>query len=1079
MADIVINLEEIEANIMSSLKDFQRATVNRIDQLYRNGQKRILISDEVGLGKTLIARGTVAKTALLRREEGDNLVKVVYICSNQAIAAQNISKLQISDRVTKESTGSSRLSMQHLKIFVQEHDEDILSGYIQLIPLTPDTSFKITAGTGMVQERALMYAILRRVPELERYVDDLEVAMQDFAYNAWRGWAKESQEHQVIDCDLKTNGKYLKYMLPKINEQLQEDNLLQEVISLCEKIKANKHERVSDTAVIGRLRVAFARISVDLLNPDLVIMDEFQRFKYLIDSASDTETGLLARRFFSNNEVRILLLSATPYKLYSTLEEINENLIDEHYSEFFKVMGFLIQDPEKKQNFKEVWSNYSIKLRELTLNDMTIIEVKNKAEDAMYGNVCRTERISAVQSADIIDDSSVATPLVVSQRDIKSYIQAQQLLDEMGANLSIPIDYIKSSPYLLSFMRNYQLKRKVENYFKEHPDEVRKANKDCLWLARNIIDNYNNIESGNAKLDLLKEHAFSNKAEMLLWVPPSKPYYEAPGVFKDTNHFSKILVFSSWEMVPRMIASMLSYEAERKTIGKLVKKAKKDEVRDAHYFPPTGRRYPPARLNFKIAQDEPKAMSLFCLVYPSEFLASCFNPIDTLNRHLSLAELEREVKRKISDKLDQIPFREVTSGRADDRWYYMAPLLMDSDNYAEAWFNSSSLWEEQSDDDTETNEKGQKGFLLHLNYLQELRFDPELQLGKKPDDLLEVLTNMAIASPSICAYRTYGGRLESGGHIIGRPSQLARVFLKRMNTPESTAVIEVYYNKSSDEAHWKNLLRYCKEGNLQAVLDEYAHMLIDSNGLNHYQQKTEMLHTLILESMNVRTVSYAIDTFNSFKRRVKGSKSRPTNIRTHFAVAFTKGEGNASKDADRKKTVRNSFNSPFRPFVLATTSIGQEGLDFHYYCRKIVHWNLPSNPIDLEQREGRINRFKCLAIRQNVAGRYADMDYANDIWAEMFDRALKHEQIENSSELIPFWCLSDQETLVKIERIVPMYPLSRDIAAYERLIKILSLYRLTLGQARQEELLEYIFKNCGSDEDLKKFFINLSPFYKK
>nr|WP_270246095.1 helicase-related protein [Coprococcus sp. AM11-30B] len=44
-----------------------------------------------------------------------------------------------------------------------------------------------------------------------------------------------------------------------------------------------------------------------------------------------------------------------------------------------------------------------------------------------------------------------------------------------------------------------------------------------------------------------------------------------------------------------------------------------------------------------------------------------------------------------------------------------------------------------------------------------------------------------------------------------------------------------------------------------------------------------------------------------------------------------------------------------RPFVLATTSIGQEGLDFHNYCCVIMHWNLPSNPIDLEQREGRKN----------------------------------------------------------------------------------------------------------------------------
>ena len=202
-------------------------------------------------------------------------------------------------------------------------------------------------------------------------------------------------------------------------------------------------------------------------------------------------------------------------------------------------------------------------------------------------------------------------------------------------------------------------------------------------------------------------------------------------------------------------------------------------------------------------------------------------------------------------------------------------------------------------------------------------------------------------------------------------------------------------------------------------------------------------------------------------------------MRTHFAVAFTKGDGK-EKDADRKKTVRNSFNSPFRPFVLASTSIGQEGLDFHNYCRRIVHCNLPSNPIDLEQREGRINRFECLAIRQNVAKRYGNIEFNKNIWSELFEKAVKEEKIENghTSDLIPFWGLTEKEGMLKIERIVPMYPFSRDEIAYERLIKILSLYRLTLGQARQEELLEYIFNNCDNPEDMKDLFINLSPYYK-
>ena len=78
---------------------------------------------------------------------------------------------------------------------------------------------------------------------------------------------------------------------------------------------------------------------------------------------------------------------------------------------------------------------------------------------------------------------------------------------------------------------------------------------------------------------------------------------------------------------------------------------------------------------------------------------------------------------------------------------------------------------------------------------------------------------------------------------------------------------------------------------------------------------------------------------------------------------------------------------------------------------------------------------------------------------EMFERAHACEKSEATSELYPFWCLTGKEGMLKIERIVPMYPLSRDMEHYERLIHILSLYRITLGQARQEELLEYIFTN--------------------
>ena len=119
-------LKEIEKSTLQVLKDFQRETVNRIEYLFRNGQSRVLVADEVGLGKTLIARGTVVKTARMRLEEGDDLFKVVYICSNQNIH-QTAKKLKVHSG-TSIGNVSRHDSMQHLNITEQERDETFVKG---------------------------------------------------------------------------------------------------------------------------------------------------------------------------------------------------------------------------------------------------------------------------------------------------------------------------------------------------------------------------------------------------------------------------------------------------------------------------------------------------------------------------------------------------------------------------------------------------------------------------------------------------------------------------------------------------------------------------------------------------------------------------------------------------------------------------------------------------------------------------------------------------------------------------------------------------------------------------------------
>jgi hypothetical protein len=209
-------------------------------------------------------------------------------------------------------------------------------------------------------------------------------------------------------------------------------------------------------------------------------------------------------------------------------------------------------------------------------------------------------------------------------------------------------------------------------------------------------------------------------------------------------------------------------------------------------------------------------------------------------------------------------------------------------------------------------------------------------------------------------------------------------------------------------------------------------------------------------------------------------------MRCRFALRFGDGQGDKERGDEaetRKEQVREAFNSPFWPFVLASTSVGQEGLDFHQYCRKIFHWNLPSNPVDLEQREGRIHRYKGHAIRLNIAEKYpldrmADtITHLCDPW-EIFFR-LAHKEFHASGDyddLIPFWVFPEGKQ--KIERHIPIYPFSKDSERLENLKKDLVTYRLVFGQPRQEDLLNFIQSHLKGEitpQTISRCLIDLSP----
>ena len=1089
------DLDTVENAALKPLKDFQRATVDRIYTLFRGKHNRVLVADEVGMGKTVIARGVIARTARIRLmyENGD-LFKVAYVCSNQNIANQNLSKLRLVPAPKKracdryrDDISEMRLSMQHLRVTEDENDEEIRSRYIQLIPLTPETSFRMSGGSGTARERALMSVILARMPELAKWKRKIKRKLSQ-KVSHWADMCK-LYENRVNNCSCITRGKYPRNVLTALAHH--RTNVVG-IVKWLIREGPSPFDKITEASAVRTLRMTFSEISVEMLNPDLVIMDEFQRYKFLLDSedGGQNEINVLARRFLAHDKQdrRVLLLSATPFKYYETLaERLNEGG-GGAYKEFFDLVEFLFGKRASEVN--DLWQDYSSSLQQLSHeNGEVLLARKRDAQEALYGGMCRTERISVMDSADYTLDEK--EPIPISQDDVAAFVQFSRLLRSVGINEHLPTGYAKSCPYLLSFMIGYTLKGYIDEYFKKHLSELEMVRKGCdrLWLDRRTVNQYKNIRVKHARLELLRKHAFLGQADKYLWVPPIKPYYKLQGVYKDSGagnaSFSKILVFSAWEMVPRMISSLLSYEAEQRTILKRYKQERGKDLKPLHYFKS---RYPVRRLQFAVKDGIPAGMSILTLLYPSRALAEYYDPVACFNHGLAIGKIEQQITANIRKALMPLRRYAASTGRPDVRWYYLAPMLIDGLQTALKWAKSESLKaitsaaSDSDDEDTSVT----KGLQAHIDQLiAELNGINERGLGPMPefDDLVGALVDMAIASPAVCAYRSNGSNSYNA-------TELSAVFIQAFNTPSATAIVDLATGRFHDDVsrHWRNVLRYCKDGCFQGMLDEYRSVLSDEVGFLPAADREEALHRKMCSSLILKSAPCVVDTYASMCSRVArrkaerdGSEDKQMRMRTHYAVGFIKGKTQDSDSISRKENIRAVFNSPMRPFVLASTSIGQEGLDFHPYCRKVFHWNLPTNPVDLEQREGRINRYKCLAVRENIALKYGKvLTFKENIWTEMYAAALAGEKSERVSELVPFWCFGKDQR-VKIERIVPKYPCSRDEAAYQRMITILSLYRLSMGQPRQEELLEHVMKDVPESEraQLKQLFINLSPFSRK
>ena len=1070
---------------LAGLKDFQRRTVDYVfRRLYTDPDytRRFLIADEVGLGKTLVARGVIAK-AIDHLWDDIQRIDIVYICSNASIARQNIARLNVM--CDQEFSMPDRITL------LPERVKGLESNRVNFVAFTPGTSFHLKSSTGRIEERALLYRLLHKQWGLRgkapRYVLQVNASLENF--NNWCDW--------YISDNVKIDNKIHEAFLRELDVRCADEqrrgvpDLRARFEVLCASFSRADAKISSEVCgeranVIGELRELLAEVCLEALEPDLIILDEFQRFKNLL--RDDDNAGALAQKLFrfadeeEHSEARVILLSATPYKMYSMNHEIAE---DDHYADFLATLSFLLDDPKAEAEFEQLLKMYSRKFFQHGGIDLERMQkIISEMECRLRKVMVRTEKLSATASRDGMLKQVASRNHSLQPQDLHAFIKLQDvagLLDHFST-----IEYWKSAPYLLNFMDDYALKRRFQREIGTagERDLIPLLRQRKHWLLKwGDISRYRKIDPNNAKLRSLLSETVEKGLWRLLWIPPSLPYHQLEGAFADDalQNVTKRLIFSCWKVVPKVVAALTSYEAERRAICSLDPKARNTTKERKTRRP---------LLRFAMTANRLTGMPVLGIIYPGVRLSTICDPLAIRREYASeyeptLEDVLGEAERRVEDVIRTLRVNVEESGPEDERWYWVLPALMDIVADSELtleWLGQEILVEEWRKHSPHRDGEHDGRWGDHIDQMRRVISDLEsgaTTLGKPPEDLARVIACIGVAGFGCCALRAltrHDPEDIKNTELRNEAGALAHAFLSLFNVPESMAIVR---GANSSEPYWLRAVEYCATGCLQAVMDEYAHIMRESMGQSgkSSKQAATVLAERMADALTIRTSRVGIDNI-----RVSRNNSvlvRPKNIRIRFALRFGADRADEGGQVTREDQVRASFNSPFWPFVLATTSIGQEGLDFHQYCHAVVHWNLPSNPVDLEQREGRVHRYKGHAVRKNLAREFADSAWdksTHDPWDSMFNAALQAKE-QAVSDIYPFWVFPS-EGGSHIERHVMNLPLSIDENRFHALRRTLAAYRMVFGQPRQEDMLDYLLEHFPEEEleeIAEKFRINLEP----
>jgi len=1047
---------------LRALRGFQRSTVAHVVERLRDpsGSRRFLVADEVGLGKTLVARGVVAEFIDEHWDSVDR-IDIVYLCSNSALARENLRKIRVGGDTVGKEIPATRFTLLP-RLTKDFHPR------LNFVSLTPGTAMR-TGGTGQKEERLVLYHLLREAFDDGAWLGNL--LRGTVGVDRWR-----SQVREPLELDRTLTKRFLK-ALSGNGGLKRRVRAMASVFARVDSVEARERS-IDAYHLVGELRNLLARVCIDAVEPDLIILDEFQRFKDLLvtDDSEVSPEAELARQLFGyktpqGNDVALLLLSATPYRMFTTDQEIGS---EDHYEDFLETVRFLLNDDTKLAHLKTSLERYREHLtRASTGAAHDLPSIKRELESQLLGVMCRRERVGSTVDRDgmIIEPRRTTS---VAATDIAQYLALERVREQIDAYDLVEL--WKSAPYVLNFAKGYQFKTELERRAGTAALRDAFAKGEGAHLTEATIASYEAVDPGSGRLRLLAQEAIDGDRWKMLWVPPSLPYWPLGEPWATNRDFTKKLLFSSWNVVPDAVSALLSYEVERRMAAEA---ARRRGIAYHDYY-----RRRPELLRFTVRDGQAAAMTTLALQLPCLALAD-IHPL----------ELEGDVREAMSvrvrEALGKLAERQA-SERIDTKWYWAALLLLERDSdeviaflhrlaegdahvHAGADADASDEGEDEPEDDShaESRRRGRKGLRVHVERALAV-LEGRMTLGAFPDDLADVITDFALGGPAVLWARTLEGFGVSRAARRDLAAQLADAVRSLFNEPP---VIEMLHD-GEEGSYWRRTLRYAIDGNLQAVLDEHAHLLWEPEAWSGEGPDAiaEGVTAAATSAMTTKTSRIRPDYFELRPRSV-GIRKDGTAVRTHFALRYSTVRSGSEASDIREDAVRDAFRSPFYPFVLASTSVGQEGLDFHPWCHSVWHWNLPGNPVDLEQREGRVHRYKGHAVRKNVAAAHgaalrARWQRGSDPWAVLFDLAEEEARTAGASELVPCWLAPGPH---KVERCVPMLPFSRETAQLAQLKRSLAIYRVVFGQPRQEELVTLLARADVVSDELDAWVLRLEP----